>query len=434
MFHLPIENTEKIERIAERQSRGYDYHILTFLPKSDGDDDNAIPSLTPCSRQSANFQTTEKCYEYTVITDPLHKQVFAYLPPRQTISHKQFIDDYVEGDEVETTEAIEGTMITLFWNDHIQEWDICTRNGVGGNYSFVRPVKSQFSEYPVVLPVTYREMVLDVFRHKMSRNPTDELELHAVPFFQELSKHCFYTCILQHWKNHIVYEPLPENTAFLKLVAIYSVEPGCVVKESDCPDIWRAGNSVFDPLWSYTCLIPNKQILESIVLKESEEDKSQSIARWELHNVKTQYYPPAWILNNRRTGQTTEIQNPHYQRAKALRSMQPNMRYQWLELYKTGRVEMYLHTFSMYADTFEYFHREFDAFVENVFVTYLLYYITKRRELYPKKYFIHAAALHHNVYVPSKLEGAKREITREIVKDYLTAIPTGKLYYYITQE
>ena len=36
------------------------------------------------------------------------------------------------------TETVEGTMINLFWNPDIEQWEIATRSGVGGHYWYNR--------------------------------------------------------------------------------------------------------------------------------------------------------------------------------------------------------------------------------------------------------------------------------------------------------
>ena len=41
-------------------------------------------------------------------------------------------------------ELVEGTMINLFWNDYLDEWDIATKNSLGGKYSFYQDNKKTF--------------------------------------------------------------------------------------------------------------------------------------------------------------------------------------------------------------------------------------------------------------------------------------------------
>ena len=58
----------------------------------------------------------------------------------------------------------------------------------------------------------------------------------------------------------------------------------------------------------------------------------------------------------------------------------------------------------------------------------------KRKEGYPKKYFVHAAALHHGVYIPSMQSGCKQIVTIDVVHKYFSEFSAGKLYYSLTRE
>jgi hypothetical protein len=114
--------------------------------------------------------------------------------------------------------------------------------------------------------------------------------------------------------------------------------------------------------------------------------------------------------------------------------MQPNLRYQWLDLMKTRQCAAYLNAFKMYGPQFDHFQTEYNDFVANVHNTYIQYYVQKNRAVQPKRFFVPAAALHHNVYLPSLIEGPKRIISVQVVNDYFESLATGKLYHYITTE
>jgi hypothetical protein len=490
MFHLPIGHPEKYDKCISRVSRNYEYNLLSFS------------------------QTNECCeYNYTVICDPSHKHIFAYVPPRQTATAEQFVQNFVEGDCVEIQDAAEGTLITFFWNEFIGEWDICTRNGVGGDYSFVRPVMSLLcpAEPAIVSPKSYREMVFDCFqvkRDSVNNNFTN------ISTFSELEKHLTYTCILQHTDNHIVYS---RSNCELILLAIHSIarvnvndddnhnyySTVATFSEYGHPDSWRIANRVFGPVGEAPVALgeapvtlgeaavrPTETVFslggvafdliksafglskttvalsgaaapglsEAVValgeaagppksfkffetLNELKNIVEKSnivvdveVTDEELRNKNSPYYPPAWILTNARTRQIAEIQNPYYTKAKALRNMQPNLRYQWLDLMKTRQCTAYLNAFKMYGPQFDHFQTEYNEFVANVHNTYVQYYVQKNRAIQPKRFFVPAAALHHNVYLPSLIEGPKRIISVQVVNDYFESLATGKLYHYITTE
>jgi hypothetical protein len=523
MFHLPNGHPEKYDKCISRVSRNYEYNLLSF-------------SQPECDVDS----------NYTVICDPSHKHIFAYVPPRQTATTEQFVQNFVEGDFVEIQDAVEGTLITFFWNEFIGEWDICTRNGVGGDYSFVRPVMSLRcpAEPAIVSPKSYREMVFDCFqvkRDSVNNNFTN------ISTFSELEKRLTYTCILQHTDNHIVYS---RSNCELILLAIHSIARVNVTdddkhnyystvatfSEYGHPDGWRIANRVFGPVGEAPVALgeatvtlgeaapvlseapvalgeaavrptetvfslggaafdliksafglskttvalseaaapglggavvalgeaaapglggavvalseaplgptnPTKsfKFFETLVGLKSFVEKSNivvdvEVTDEELRNNNSPYYPPAWILTNARTRQVTEIQNPYYAKAKALRNMQPNLRYQWLDLMKARQIATYLNAFKMYEPKFDYFQTEYNDFVANVHNTYIQYYVQKNRAVQPKRFFVPAAALHHNVYLPSLREGPKRIISVQVVNDYFESLATGKLYHYITTE
>jgi hypothetical protein len=501
MFYLPIPiggDSDEPIRIQTRDSRGYKYNILQY------------------KRQTSE----DKSEKYTVLTNTDQTKVFAYMAPRETATFNTLkFEDYKESDIIEVKDSIEGTMITFFWNDETDEWNICTRNGVGGDYSFAKNYeyredihntnKEHFSHetddcasglYSASLgtsylssnpfsearaknarrncqkpPVTFREMVVDTFRIAMITDriirPEDVRDLNDVILLDELSKtHC-YTCILQHYTNHIVYSGTPFHS-FLKLVSIYETGsmPPLVPYDSDVTyrDCVRELDNPYD-----TCY-PNLYLLKS---KEDGDDdiwqkayRVFSAPRKNIYHIKTiddlhsfkksvfetyietmiinggkvcsidisendesVYYPPAWILTNVRSGQRSEVKNPFYEMAKKLRNMQPNMRYQYLYLRDCHLVDYYLLAFPQYKTEFAEFEKEYEQFVTEVHNAYVKFYIKKERDqLIPKCYFVHAARIHHNIYLQQT--HTRQKVTRETVKLYFEFITPTKMFYLLTQK
>lgn len=428
MFQLPVGNITAFENSIKRSSRGYEYDILSFSYEN----------------------SSEK---YTLLCDPEHKTTFAYTPPRQTVSHEKFAELYEEGDEVEIAESFEGTLVTFFWNPYIHEWDMCTRNGVGGDYSFVKPIRSLLQNDKgklIVEAKTYREMVIDTFRNEAMMEgmhlPEYLESLNDVPFLcAGLSTNCSYTCILQHWQNHLVYSPLPPRTVFLNLISIHkhtlidSVPNVVEIKKNDIDGIWMTACSAFKtPMSKVRTVSSARHLIDDGFLRqefrkfvsEDEDDQDEAleiIDELDLNDRKL--YPPAWILVNKTTGDKIEIENPYYRKAKELRNIQPNLRYQWIDLKLSGKLDAYTRVFTTYNPVFAHFQLEYDEFVDAAYQTYVSYYIMKRKDIFPKKYFIHAAALHHNVYIPSLKAGKKRAIAIDVVNKYFESFSTGKLYY-----
>jgi hypothetical protein len=452
MFHLPIpiegQSGEPVS-IQKRQSRGFEYDILKYEHKV-GENQSAEP--------------------YTVVTNGDRTKVFAYMAPRETITFNCLkMEDYQEGDVVEAKESIEGTMITFFWNDETCEWNICTRNGIGGEYSFMRPINKDVDP-----PKTFRQMVVDAFRIKLMvekiARPQDVHDLTDVTTLDTLSKtHC-YTCILQHPANHIVYAGTP-FCAFLKLVAIYEtgampplVPDDSDVRYRDCvrelanPDypeiaksyledsredgddeIWQKGYSVFgypgtmsEFVRSFDDLLTlKKEVFETYVdtmIVNGDKIHSEHIDDY----PGSLYYPPAWILTNNRTGHRCEIKNPFYELAKTLRNMQPNMRYQYLLLRKNNQVSDYLCAFPRYSMDFAHLEIEYEDFVTEVHSAYVKFYIKRERDgKIPKQYFVHAARIHHNIYLAQQVPRLK--VMRQTVQEYFAGFSPAKMFYFLTR-
>lgn len=453
MFYLPIPiegcSGEPVS-IQKRQSHGYEYTILKY-----------------------EHHTVEGQSEpYTVVTNADQTKVFAYMAPRETITFNDLkMTGYQEGDVVEAKESIEGTMITFFWNDETEEWNICTRNGVGGEYSFARPTNKGDEA-----PSTFREMVVDTFRIALMVDrivrPEDVHDLNDVPILDSLSKmHC-YTCILQHPANHIVYRGAP-FCSFLKLVAIYETGamPPLVPHDSnvfyrecvrelanpDYPEIAKqylqdSKESEDDEVWKYAYRVFCRTRTTSEFIKSFDdlaEFKNEVFENYVDTMIVNEgkvrasdigehedslYYPPAWILTNNRTGQRCEVKNPFYEMAKNLRNMNPNMRYQYLHLRKTNQLSDYLLAFPRYKTDFAELEKEYERFVTEVHSAYVKFYIKKERDQHiPKQHFVHAARIHHNLYLKQDPALPRRKVTRDTIYFYFNGFSATKMFYFLTR-
>ena len=450
MFYLPIPiegcSGEPVS-IQKRQSHGFEYTILKY-------------EYDVCDGQKE---------PYTVVTNAEQTKVFAYMAPRETTTFNGFkMEDYQEGDVVEVKESIEGTMITFFWNDETAEWNICTRNGIGGEYSFIRPTNKGDPN-----PKTFREMVVDTFRVALMVDrivkPEDVHDLNDFPILNELSKtHC-YTCILQHHANHIIYSGKP-FCSFLKLVAIYEMGsmPPLVPHDSDVlyrdcvreldysenakqylqeskddgdDEVWKTAYRVFSPTRTTSEMINTfdgfltfkKEVFGNYVdtmVINGGKVRARDIGEHE----ESPYYPPAWILTNNRTGQRCEIKNPFYEMAKELRNMNPNMRYQYLHLRKMNQLSDYLLAFPQYRTNFMNLEKEYEGFVTEVHSAYVKFYIKKERDQHiPKQHFVHAARIHHNLYLKQDPVLPRRKVTRDTIYFYFNGFSATKMFYFLTR-
>lgn len=446
MFHLPIntiKNNLKTDSFSEalRESRGYQYMIFKF--KTDSNTGTGVE-------------------EYTVLTDEQRCKILAYMAPRQTGEFRIDAPYNELNQHIEVKESIEGTMVTFFWNGDTNEWNICTRNGVGCDYSYARPLNPS----DVMRPKTFRQMVIDVFQPLALINEPDFFEeLNDISILNNLSKSYCYTCILQHPDNHIVYSG-PSFEPTLHLISIYELNAmpplisvdsdefvdGCVrelentyrnqeylrgSKTDEDANIWETALKVFGEHPISTKYLRSSEELQAFnndILEKQNE--SSSFANIDPESIEfgsdSKFFPPAWILTNVETGHSCEIQNPFYEKAKKLRSFQPNIRFQYLDLRGNGLVEQYLHTFPRYEEPFQILETEYNDFITEVYGAYVKFYIMNIRDgSIPKNRFIHAAKIHHEVYLT---QTPRRRITIQDVEYYFAAVKPAKMFYYLTTD
>ena len=122
------------------------------------------------------------------------RRVYVYSPPKSLPFSSIKENDY---NNYTLEELVEGTMINLFWNDYLDEWDIATKNSLGGKYSFYQDNKK-----------TFRTMFLETMNNQ-------QIE------FEHFDKKLCYSFVLQHPDNRIV---IPFKTTCLVLTGLYKIE------------------------------------------------------------------------------------------------------------------------------------------------------------------------------------------------------------------
>jgi hypothetical protein len=394
--------------------------------------------------------------DFTVLTDADSRQAFAYSPPSQTLLKHEFLARFPDED-VEVRELLEGTMVHLFWQPTLQRWEMATRNGVGGDYAYVHPVFPCDETPPAYASClhmvfkTFREMVLDALGTAMRRSLGVDVPLTDFRDCQTLHllpKNLSYTCILQHAENHLVYSVAP-GRARLVCTAIHRLELSATaagdaevhvhaVTEASHPEVWAVANEVFTcsefvaPASRTVRLSERNQWGTEVFRRSLEPDQYDPLEPFSASTRKNrgmEMYPCCWALVHPATGEKTEVKNDCYQQMHALRNMQPNVRYQCLDLYLKNQLGDYLVAFPQYSALFGAFVQEVDVLARHIHRAYIQYYVQKRRDRIPKKYFVHASKLHHDVYLPAR----QQKVSLSVVKDYLSKLSAGALYHAVVQ-
>jgi len=371
-----------------------------------------ILNLTDKTRIPTDFQK-ENIYRSVILSNEENEntpQLLSFSPPK-SIETAQFIEENKSNwNDLYINEAIEGTMVHLFYDPRIDSWEIATKNAVGGNYWFFR---NKYDE-TVKKRTTFYDMFLDALASDRDK------QLNDVSFLKQLSKHYCYTFILQHPENHIV---LTIDFAKLYLVAVYQINNNRVLPI--LPQEYE----------SWKCFLGNMGIIHfpRTVSTTDYEEFEKKYNRVFLENSNTLHM--GFMLTNQKTSHRTMIKNKRYEDLKTIRGNHPNLQYQYLSLYRIKKIKDYLQYFPMYKDIFFRFKHQYLTFIKNIHDCYCSFYIRKEVDMetseISKKYYIHIWRLHHQIYIPSLRTGEKKVITKKVVKEYLDAMEPRLQFYYL---
>jgi hypothetical protein len=325
------------------------------------------------------------------------------------------------------TETVEGTMINLFWNPDIEQWEIATRSGVGGHYWYNRnnygPQTEQSKRQK-----TFRQMFIECLN-----GDSTNLSIGAIPGIDYLSRAYCYSFVIQHPSNHFVYRIRRPSAT---LVAVYQIVTNIHSSES----IYRVEWIDYDRVCEETGQLIYAQTAAAIgcISTELVQDKTEQLNQLinnQNENSKQDWFhqqnvPMGYMVVNRINGYRYSIENPNYAKIKELRGNHPNIQFQYLALNRAGKVTEFLSYFPQYKKQFFQFYKQYHEFITEVHNVYVNYYVQKKRDLVPKKYFVHASKIHHNVYLPSIANEQKTIITHRVVREYFDELsPSSQIYY-----
>lgn len=306
-------------------------------------------------------------------------------------------------------ETIEGTMINLFYDPRIEKWEIATRASVGGNYWFYR------TQYNNVVPsqYTFRKMFLECFG--------EISDINEIPFIDELDKNYCYSFVMQHPENHIV---LPIVLPTIYLVSVFKIHKDNTVE--------FIPQSEYEKMNVFQCNCMVK--LPSMYNLENDFD----LYIQKYGNIQGNYKTVGIMITDLVNGDRYALPNPVYEELRELRGNNPNLQYQYFCLLKSKQVGRFIHFFPHYKGLFYEFWNQYNQFITNVHKSYFSYYVKKENLPISKKYFVHVAKIHHNIFIPSLSQridgGEKLIITRNVVKNYFDAMSPSEILYYLNYE
>lgn len=331
-----------------------------------------------------------------------HEQLIA-LAPLQSFPNNNFVLDLKSNSTFIINEIVEGTMINLFWDSDEGCWDICTKRGIGGNYSYFRNENKENK--------TFRTMFLEALSESEATKTTVLSDID----FSTFDKSCCYTFVLQHPSNHIVIS-VPN------------------------PRLYLVGAFKIGDNGSYTFIPPKQVNIGSLIVSVPLSYSSNEVVTMQelpeiLNKLETSMSNPTnehtlvgYMVTNVETGYRCAYYNDRYLEVKMLRGNNPSLHYQYLVLRKIGKVSEFLHYFPMYHEQFSKYFEHFKMFCERIHKLYWLVHVKKElpcsREpfgsrvlessIQPKdKYFVEK--LHYDYYIPGKKKNPKYFITKKVV-------------------
>jgi hypothetical protein len=368
----PTTTRIKINKISCRGVNNHEYNLIRY------DKDILSASLV---------STYGLCR--SVILNGSNK-VVCFSPPK-SIPTEEFIQKYpAKNPDIIAMEFVEGTMINVFWDPLLENWEIATRNNVGATTSFYKNGTGK----------TFREMFFEAAKENNL-------------FIEKLNKELCYSFVLQHPENRIV---VPFRMTELYLVACYNI-----VNQEDGQIIVNP-HSIIDVMkndWSWTTL--------RFPAVYQYEDYTELIQKYASMN--TGYYILGVVLLNLRTGERAKIRNPVYEEVRSLRGNQPKLQYQYLCLRKEGKVRDFLNFYPENKRDFFQFREQVHAFTDSLYRNYVSCYIKKDAPLstFSHQYRTHMFHLHEKYR--TELKEKNLFVTNTTAIQYVNQLHPSLLMY-----
>lgn len=316
----------------------------------------------------------------SVITDG--KKILCFAPPK-SILYEQFENCSREEDR-EYQEFCEGTMINMYFDSYIGDWEIATRSNIGARCKFYN-----------TSDLTFRKMFLDAFTKQQ------------LLFDHFDTKYC-YSFVLQHPKNRIV---VPYTMPKIVLTNVY-----------------KCGDDVIQEIGLSSDVLPT--LPRPALLKSCEYyniANLQSLTEAYSESRVLDYTLQGAVVCDRKQGIRYKVRNPHYEYVRGLRGNNPKLQYQYYCLRSQGQVKNYLQYYPEEMETFTKFRDQLHKWTLALHRNYISCYIQKDKPLreYPFEYRSHMYKLHE--HYRNSLRDQHLTITRRVVINYVNNLPPNHI-------
>jgi hypothetical protein len=309
------------------------------------------------------------------------KKVVAFAPPKSMVAEKFIIKYPEKTTEIIAEEFVEGTMVNLFFDCNCEEWEISTKNTVGGNVTFYDNSKK-----------TFREMF-------------NEACVHNNLYINNLNKKYCYSFVLQHPDNKIV---APIFHPQLYLIAVYEI-----VQNNDYIFVIEENIMNFE-IYDFFDITSTLKYSTKYTFKNYTELIESYSSEYTPYNVM------GVVVKNLVTGDRSKIRNPIYEKVKELRGNQPKLQYQYYVLRQNKKIIEFLKYYPEFKEKFDEFYTEVNQFIKTLHIHYLSFIVKKSLKEISKEYKTHIFKLHYH-YI-NNLKSENLRITHDEVTKYVNEL------------
>jgi len=332
----------------------------------------------------------------SVILNKKTKKILAFSPPK-SLSWSEFTQNNTV-EECVITKFEEGTMINLFYDKDLGDWEISTKSSIGGRYKY-------FKESPK----TFRSMFLEAMNYT-------GLE------FNMLDPDYCYSFVLQHPENRIV---VLHKKMKLILTNIYQFQDMKIYEQPISIQYISEGESMEKDVMGDILTSLQKKYAPGAAGHTWEEIyNSNQKMDIEYTNVGIQVY-------NKITGYRTKLRNPSYEQVKFLKGNSPKLQFQYYNLRQADKVKEFLVYYPEYKIEFSRLRTQLHRWTRQLCNLYRECFINKKK---PLREFAHQFKPHmfhlHKLYLEELRTEGNYVSLSEVIK-YVNSLHPAKLMYAI---
>lgn len=351
------------------------------------------------------FSTPENSKDYIkILTNEEPRKTLCVLPSKLSNSD-DFKEKYsfLSDTEFRFKEFIEGTFMCIFYDERICGWEIASKNSIGCNYWYIR---NQYKVGDFDRQLTFRQMLIECLGEPFNK------DFNEISFLKDLSKSHVYHFVIQHPTNKMIIN-IQKPKAYL--VDVYEIVEENVKHMS--PEEYS----------SWSCFKDQENIFYP---------KCYNLESLDYDNIKNKFDNndlQGIVVSHIENNEQTILEDESYSKIKELRGNHPNLQYLYLSLIKENKITEFLNVFTIYKNLFDKFRQELFEFVCELHKQYISYYVHKRGEKVPKKYFPLVYRLHHEVFLIKKEQDPSFILKRKEVDVFFKIMDVGSMIFYLNQ-